>query len=163
MFGQRNISQVSNKGHTEKGDEDDMGQRMEVWKVIIKHKDVIQVNDKVLLVDKVGEDSVHKGPKSGRGIAEAKGHDEGLKKSEGALKDGFPFITFFNVNVVVSPSDIEFGKVTGTLEFINEIGNQGQRCGVFNGNIIEVMIILNRAELAIFLSDEEKGTGNWRL
>jgi hypothetical protein len=75
------------------------------------------------LVNKVGEDGVHKGLESGGGIAEARGHNKGLKESEGALKGSFPFIAFFNVNVVITLTDVEFGKVMGTLEFINEVGD----------------------------------------
>jgi hypothetical protein len=102
----------------------------------MEHEDVVQVNDKVLLVDKVREDGVHKGLESGRGIAEAKGHDEGFEETKGAFKGSFPFIAFFNVDVVITPVNIKFGKIMGTLEFIDEVRDQGQRCGILNGNII---------------------------
>jgi hypothetical protein len=88
---------------------------MEIGKVIMKHEDVIQVNDKVLLVDKVREDSIHEGLESGRGIAEAEGYDEGFEEAKGAFKGSFSLIAFFNADVVVTPLDIKFSELMGSL------------------------------------------------
>ena len=91
--------------------EDFMGEFVECGKIVMKKEDVIEVNDKVTLVDKVLEDMGHKGLKCGRGIAKAEGHDEGFEETELAFEGGFPFITLFDVDVIVTPMDIEFGKV----------------------------------------------------
>ena len=63
------------------------------------------------LVNKIGKDRVHKGLKSGKGIAEAKGYDKRFEESKGAFEGSFPFIAFLNADVIVTPTDIEFCKI----------------------------------------------------
>jgi len=35
----------------------------------------------------------------------------------------FPLISVFDTDIVVSPSDIQFGEIFGTFEFVNEFGD----------------------------------------
>ena len=91
----------------------------------MEHKDVIEVNDEVTLVDKVLKDGIHEGLKGGRGVAETKSHDEGFEEAFLALKGGFPFIALFDTNVVVTPADVKLCKVTSSAEFVDEVRDQG--------------------------------------
>ena len=65
------------------------------------------------VVDHILIDVVHECLESGWGIAEAKGHYCGFIESEGRLEGSFVFISFADLNIVVSPSNIKLGKITG--------------------------------------------------
>jgi hypothetical protein len=96
-------------------------------------------------VNEVLENGGHKSLKGGWGITKAKGHDKGFKKAKYALESCFPLIAFLYSDVVISLANIKFGKVTGALEFVYEIGDQGKWCGVFNSDVIEISVVLDRA------------------
>ena len=72
----------------------------------------------------------------GRGVAKAESHDKGFKKAKGAFEGGFPFITFFDAYVVITPSYVKFGKVAGSLEFVYEFWDKWERGGIFNSKVI---------------------------
>lgn len=112
---------------------------------LVEHENVVKVNDKVALINEIGKDGVHKGLKSGRGIAKAEGYDQQFEKAKGAFEGGFPFITLANTDIVISPMDIEFRKIAGTLKFVNKFRNKGQWCSVLDSDDIESTIILDRA------------------
>ena len=88
-----------------------MGKFMEVGKIVVEHENVVQVDYEVLLIDKVIEDRVHERLKGGWGIAEAESHDKGFKETKGAFEGGFPFIALADADVIVTPADIELGKI----------------------------------------------------
>ena len=97
---------------------------MEVGKVVVEHEDVVQVDYEVFLIDEVVEDRVHEGLEGGWGITETESHDEGFKESKGAFEGGFPFIALADTNVIVTPADVELGKIAGALEFVNEVRDE---------------------------------------
>jgi hypothetical protein len=49
---------------------------------------------------------IHHGLESSWGIGETEEHDKGFKKSTIGAKSGFVFISFFDPNIVVAPSNI---------------------------------------------------------
>ena len=63
---------------------------------------------------------VHEGWKSSGGIAESKEHDGWFKKSERGDERSFPLIFLTNTDVVVTPVNVKFSKVSGVLYVINE-------------------------------------------
>jgi len=50
------------------------------------------------------------------------------------------------VDIVVTPSDIQFGEPTSILEAVNELRNEGERVLVQDGDLIQFSIILYRSE-----------------
>ena len=54
--------------------------------------------------------SVHHHLECGRRICQPKEHDRWLEESFWCEKGGFPFIAWFDMNVVISPPDIELGE-----------------------------------------------------
>ena len=62
---------------------------------------------------------VHECLERWRSIAETKKHDCGFIEVEGSNECSLPLIFFMNANVVISPSDIEFGEEGGILHVIN--------------------------------------------
>ena len=107
-----------------KAGENFVGKFMEVGEVVVEHEDVIQVDYEVFLVDKVIEDRVHEGLKGCWGVAEAESHDEGFKESKGAFEGSFPFVALADTDVIVTPADVELGKIAGALEFVNEVRDE---------------------------------------
>ena len=63
---------------------------------------------------------VHEGLKSAWGIAESKKHDGWFKKSEGGDEHSFSLIFLMNLDVVVTPANVEFSEVSGVLHVVNE-------------------------------------------
>ena len=106
---------------------------------------VIHVNLEPLLYDHVSEDVVHECLKRRWSIAEAKEYDSGFKKAKGGGKGCFPLILFSDVNIIVSPSNIEFSKEGGILHVIDKLGDKRKRIAIANGMAIKVAIILARA------------------
>jgi hypothetical protein len=141
--------------------QDIMGKDMEIREVVMEEQDVVEIDDEVAGVNKVRKNRVHKRLKGGGGIAEAEGHDKGFKEAKGAFEGGFPFIAMFNTDVVITPADVEFGKIAGALKFIDEVRNKRKWGGVFYRDVVEVAVILDRAEFAILFSNEKEITGNW--
>ena len=62
---------------------------------------------------------VHEGLEHWRSIAETEKHDYGFIETEGSNECGFPLIFFVNANIVISPSDIEFGEESGVFHVID--------------------------------------------
>ena len=44
-------------------------------------------------------------------------------------KSGFPLVTVFDSDIVVSPSDIELSKDLGFFYFVNEVRDERKRIG----------------------------------
>ena len=62
---------------------------------------------------------VHECLEHRRSIAETEKHDCGFVEAEGSNEGGFPLIFFSNANIVISPSDVEFGEEGGVLHVID--------------------------------------------
>ena len=61
--------------------------------------------------DHVSENMVHEGLKSAGGIAESEEHDSWFKKSKRSDECSFPLIFLMNMDVVVTPANVEFSEV----------------------------------------------------
>ena len=113
---------------------------------MVKKKDVVKVNNEVVLINEVGKDGVHKGLEGSRGVTKAKGHDKGFKEAEFTFEGSFPFVTFLDTNVVITPSNIKFGEIARALEFVDKFWDQRKRCSIFNSNIVQIAVILDWAK-----------------
>ena len=81
--------------------------------------DVINVDD--YDVFHVSENLVHHGLERSRGVAESEEHDSGFIGSSVADERGFPFVSFFDLYVVVSPSKVYLCEVLRSLELVDEL------------------------------------------
>ena len=68
---------------------------------------------------------VHKGLEYRRCIAKTKEHHCGFIKTEGSDEGCLPMIRFLDLNVVVSPLNVELSEINGVFHIINEFGNEG--------------------------------------
>ena len=62
---------------------------------------------------------VHECLESWEGITAAEKHDSGFVEAKGGDEHGFPLVFFSDVDVVVSPADIELGEQHGVLHIVN--------------------------------------------
>ena len=71
----------------------------------------------------------------------------------------FPLVSISDVDVVVSPSDVEFGEDPGIFHLVNEILDQWERVGVFDGVGVDISVILAWSEGvgSILFVDKEEG------
>jgi len=72
----------------------------------------------------VVEDVVHHGLERRRTIAQSKKHNQQFEESSVCSERSLPLISFFHLDIVEPPSDIQFGEVLGSSEFIDEFGDE---------------------------------------
>ena len=95
--------------------------------------------------DHISKNVVHERLKSRRGVAEPKKHYGGFKKTERGDERCFPLIFLSDVDIVITPSNIEFGEQCGVLHVIDQLRDEGKRISVANSMGVEISIILTRS------------------
>ena len=105
-------------------------------------KEVIYVDDEPPFSDEVPEQIVDELLDHGRGIHESKEHDCEFQEPFMGYKGGFPLVSIFDSDIVVSLVDIELGKNLCSLELINKVRDEEKGVGVPNGIFIQVAIVL---------------------
>ena len=102
---------------------------------------------------------VHECLECGRCIAESKEHNGGFEESHGSNEGSFPLVFFLNANVVVSPTNVKFGKQGRFFHVINEFRDERKWIGVLDGMGVQVSIVLARSKGPILLwYKEERGS-----
>src|ERR1700677_1877979 len=94
--------------------------------ILSKDEDVIYVDNDVSLVNEVLQDSIHHCLERGGRIGESEEHDRRFKAASISSEGGFPFISFFDSKIVITPPEIHFGEVFRTSEFVDEFGYKGK-------------------------------------
>ena len=115
---------------------------MEGYVILGVDSHVIHVDLKPLLWKHICEDMVHESLEGGGSIAESKEHNGGFKESHGGDESSFPLIFLLDANVVISPTNVEFGEQGGFLHVVDEFGDQGERVGISDGVGVQVAVIL---------------------
>jgi hypothetical protein len=104
--------------------------------------DIIHVYREPSLGHFLTKDRVHHHLEGGRRIGETEEHDHVFKEPFWGEKGSFPFICLFNLNVVVSPSDVKLGEQGTSAEAINGLGNEGGDISVFLSPFVDWAIVL---------------------
>ncbi len=105
-------------------------------------QDVIQVDGHFSFSDQVSEDVVHHPLESGGRVCEPKEHDCGFKQSPIYAKSRLFFVSLLYVDVVIPPSDVELGEVLGSMELVDEFGDQGEGVSVLDRYFVELAVVL---------------------
>ena len=84
--------------------------------------------------------------------------------NEGCL----PLVPIFDADVVVSPLNVELGKVVSIFQLIHKVGDKGKGIGITSGVFVKITVVLTGVEFAVFLLDKEErrylgGTGRMNL
>ena len=115
--------------------------------------DVVNVDD--YDVFHVSENLIHHGLECSWGVAKSKEHDSGFVGSSMADKRSFPFVTFFDPHVVVSPPKVYLHEVLRSLELVDELRDERERVIVLYCILVQVPVVLNHPFSSVFLQHEE--------
>ena len=94
--------------------------------------DIIQVHHHNSFCYQVIEDVVHHGLEHFWTIAQSKKHNQQFEKPSVCLERSLPLVSFFYLDIVEPPSDIKFGEVLGSSEFIDEFGDEREQVFVLD-------------------------------
>ena len=85
-------------------------------------------------------------------------HDSGFEGTTVGGKGSFPAVLFENLKVIVTAAKVQFSEELGTLETVNEVGDEGEGVGVVDCLGVDILIVLNHVFKAILFWDKE----DWR-
>ena len=122
-------------------------------------KEVILIDDEPSFSNHVVEGVIHEAMEGSGGVGEPEEHYGGFKESFMGDKGCFPLVTIFDLYVVVSPPNVEFGEDFGVLQLVYKVRDEGKGVSVANGVFIDIAVVLAGAESTIFLFDEKEGGG----
>ena len=94
-----------------------------------------------------------------RGVAKSEEHDGWFEGSAMTYKSGLPFISFFDMDIVVSPPEIDLREVPRSLELVNELRDERERVVVPNRMFVQIPIILYHLFPTVLLWYKEYGGG----
>ncbi len=105
-------------------------------------QDVIQVDGHLSFSDQVSEDVVHHPLESGGRVREPEEHDCGFKQPPICVKSRLFFVSLLYVDIVIPPLDVKLGEVLGSMELVDEFGDQGEGVLVLDCYFIELAVVL---------------------
>src|SRR5713226_2270273 len=120
---------------------------------------VVHVHGQPSLRDFSMEDHVHHHLEGSGGVSQPKEHHCWFEESFGGKERCLPFVAFFNADVVVSPSYVKFGEEGAAGEAVDGLRYKRGYITVLLGPTVNRAIVLDWAELAVFLFDEEEVGG----
>ena len=127
------------------------------------NEEVIHVNDKPFFCNHVAKRVVHEALEGGGGISETKEHHGWFEESLIGDKGGFPLMPVLDSDIIIPPSNVEFGEDFHPLEFINEVRNEWEGVCVADSVFVNVAIVLARSKTTVFLLDEEERRHLWGI
>jgi len=125
--------------------------------------DIVHVDRSLATVNEFHELIINHCLESGWGIGEAKEHDGWFEQPVTSFKGGLPFVAFFNADIVIPPSDVEFGKPPFTRNAVNELRYEGEGISVRDCPLVQLAVVLYRPQFSILFLDKEKATCVQRL
>jgi len=127
------------------------------------NQNVVKVDAYQALHDEVLEDVIHHALEGGRAISEAKKHHQGFKQPSVSLEGSLPLITLSNSDIIVTPANIQLGKVLCPSELVYELRNKRDQILVLDSHCVQGLVVLHQSKGAIFLLDEEYRRCHGRL
>ena len=113
--------------------------------------------------DHISKNVIHERLKSRGGIAEPKKHYGGFEEAERGDERCFPLIFLSDADVVITPSNIEFGEQSRVLHVIDQLWDEGEGIPVVDSVGVEISIVLTWSQGSVLLGYEEKRRGLWGL
>jgi hypothetical protein len=104
---------------------------------------------------------VHHHLEGGWQIGKTEKHDSWLKEPFWSKEGCFPFITIFNMYIIVSPSDVKLGEQSAPAEAINGLRNERGDVLILLGPLVDWSIVLYQSQLSVFLFDKEEVGSIW--
>jgi hypothetical protein len=120
-------------------------------------KEVIHVDDEPSFSDHVLEGVIHESLEGRGGVGKSEEYYRGFKEAFVGDEGGLPLVSVFDLDIVVSPSNVELSERLGILEFVDEVGDEGKGVGVTDRVFIDVMVVLAGSESSILFLTKKKG------
>lgn len=87
-------------------------------------ENVIEVDCDLVFGDEIGKDMIHYSLECSWTVTKSKILDTKFKEFTIGDKGCFPFIAFFNLNIVIASADIKLGEDSSTLELSDDVGGE---------------------------------------
>src|SRR6266404_5115677 len=84
-----------------------------------------------------------------------------FEQSYWGFEGGLPLVSFFDSDIVVPPSYVEFGEEGSALELLQDRFDQGERVVVADCLFVQFSVVLDGSELPIFLFNKKEGGRVW--
>src|SRR5258708_4116129 len=121
--------------------------------------EVVHVNGHPPLSDFSTEDHIHHHLEGSGGVGQPEEHDRRFEEAFWGKERRFPFVSLFDADIVVSPMYIKFGEEGAAGKAVNGLGNEGRHVAVLLSPSVVGSVVLDRAELSVFLFDDEEVGG----
>ena len=126
-------------------------------------KKVIHVDNKPSFCNHIVKGVIHEPLKGSGEIDKTKEHYSWFKESFLDDKSGLPLISVFDMDIVIPPVDVKFGKNLCSLEFINKIRDEWKGVCVVDHVFVDIAIVLTRAETTVLLFNKEEEGCLWEI
>ena len=126
-------------------------------------KEVIHVNNEPSFCDHITKGVIHELLEGGRGVGKTEEHYSWFEESLMSDESGFPLVSVFDLDIVISPPNVKFGEYLRPLEFINEIGNKWEEIGVADCMLVDVLVVLTGVKATILFLDKEERRRLWGI
>ena len=91
------------------------------------------------------KDVIHHHLEGSWGVGETEEHDSWFEKAITCFKFGLVFIALFDVNIDISPANIQFSINVGASQVCDKVRDEGKRVLILYGAVVDTPIILDRA------------------
>ena len=110
------------------------GDPLELTLTLGKDQYVIHVHTNCAIPDQLHKDVIHHCLEGCRAVCQAKEHHQGFEQPPVRVKGGLPFVPVLHSDIVIPPSDVEFGEVPGPSEGLDEVVDEEEQVLVFHGD-----------------------------
>ena len=126
-------------------------------------KEVVHVDNKPSFCNHITKGVILQLLKDGRGIGKTEEYYGWFEESLMGDKSGFPLVSIFDMDVVISPTDVKFGENLCPLEFINKVGDEWKGICIADCVFINVAVVLTGTEATVLLFNKEKRGHLWGI
>ena len=106
---------------------------------------------------------IHELLEGGGRIGETKEHYGWFEESLMSNESSFPLVPIFDLDIVISPTDVKFGEDLCPLEFIDEVGNEWKGVCVTDCVFVNISVVLTGVEATILLFNKEERRCLWGI
>jgi len=90
-------------------------------------------------------------------VGHSEEHYEGFEEAAIGTEGYLPFVSGLDSYVIETPLDIKLGKVLGSVELGDELGDEGERVPVLDGYGVQCAIVLDQPERTSFFLMKNTG------
>ena len=119
-------------------------------------KEVVHVDNEPSFCDHIMKGVIHELLKDGKGIGKAKEHYGWFEESFMGNESSLPLVPIFDMDIVISPMNVELGENLCPLEFINKVGDEWEGVCIMDCVFINIAIVLTGAETTVLLFNKEE-------